>query len=126
MSNFLTLSVFRPGSREEPNETTTKMNWIPLYILGKNGFCEEVRKKLRQSDIDIMPGYAGISVGLDMYWVDDRLKKRAIKEAVGAKLIWKHRLQFLDLEEFIKSERSGAIQLTKEEAGKIEGMLSVA
>ena len=40
-----------------------------------------------------------------MYWVDEKIKLRELKEAIGSKLIWKYRLNFYTtLESFIESQ----------------------
>ena len=47
-----------------------KMDWVTVYITGKEGFKEEVAKRLHHSHIDYMPGYIGNSSGTtdhDMY-----------------------------------------------------------
>jgi hypothetical protein len=85
------------------------MQWITIYITGKDDFREEVSRKLESSDLRYMPGYNGGSgdseTFSDMYWVDERVDLREFKEAIGSKVIWKYRLQFYtSLEEFIESQ----------------------
>src|SRR4051812_3305010 len=74
------------------------MGWTTLYITGKADFREEIREKLEDSDLTFMPGYTGtFSSGEevhDLYWVDEKIKLRDFKEAIGSKLIWKYRLHF--------------------------------
>lgn len=87
------------------------MGWITIYITGKADFRDDVRKKLDDSDLNLMPGYIGGSDGTDtfsdMYWVDEKIKLRDFKEAIGSKLIWKYRLHFFtSLEEFIESQNA--------------------
>jgi hypothetical protein len=87
---------------------STTMGWTTLYITGKTDFREEVREKLDDSALKIMPGYTGSS-GLgdphDLYWIDEKVTLRSVKEAIGSKLVWKYRLQFYpSLEEFIESQ----------------------
>lgn len=99
------------------------MGWITVYITGKSDFREEVLKKLEASDVNFMPGYTGPSDDMDMdmhdlYWLDERLDLRKLKEAIGSKLIWKHRLNFFTtLEAFVESKknRSKDVELTAEE-----------
>jgi hypothetical protein len=86
------------------------MGWVTLYITGKEDFREEVGKKLEDSDLNVMPGYTGGStveggVYSDMYWIDEKLKLRDLKEAIGSKMVWKYRLNFYtSLESFIESQ----------------------
>ena len=128
VNNFLNSSVFRLTThKERDGETATTMNWIPLYITGKIGFCEEVRKKIEQADISLMPGYVGgATLDYDLYWIDDQLQLRTLKEAIGSKLIWKYRLQFKGLQDFIESQHAQDVTLTEEDLAKIEEMKSVA
>jgi hypothetical protein len=87
------------------------MQWITIYITGKDDFREEVARKLDNSDLKYMPGYNGGSgnpdLFSDMYWIDEKVKLRELKEAIGSKLVWKYRLQFYTtLEAFIESQNS--------------------
>jgi hypothetical protein len=131
VNNFLNSSIFREITHKELEEEAVKtMNWIPLYIVGTEGFCEEVRKKIVQSEVEIMPGYAGgMAEGYDLYWMDETMNIRTIKEAIGSKLVWKYRLRFMGLQDFIESQHAKAndsSSLSKEEMAKIEEMRSVA
>jgi hypothetical protein len=83
------------------------MQWVTIYITGKDDFREEVSKRLESSDLKYMPGYNGGSAETfsDMYWIDERVDLREFKEAIGSKLIWKYRLRFFtSLEAFIESQ----------------------
>lgn len=96
------------------------MGWITLYITGKADFREDVREKLENSDVRMMPGYIGggdgTSMFSDMYWVDEKVKLRDFKEAIGSKLIWKYRLQFFtSLEELIETQNAENEQETTAE-----------
>ena len=86
------------------------MSWTTVYISGKTDFREDVRKKLEHSDQRYMPGFIESSPGQathDLYWLDGRTDLRAFKEAIGGKLIWKHRLYFFTtLEAFIASQQT--------------------
>lgn len=131
VNNFLNSSIFRQITHKELEEEAVKtMNWIPLYIVGTEGFCEEVRKKIGQSEVEIMPGYAGgMAEGYDLYWMDETMNIRTIKEAIGSKLVWKYRLRFMGLQDFIEYQHAQAndsSSLSKEEMAKIEEMRSVA
>ena len=95
------------------------MGWITVYITGKVDFREEVLKKLEGSDVNFMPGYTGASSDMDthdLYWLDENVDLRKFKEAIGSKLIFKHRLNFFtSLEAFIESQNK-----KKEEASAAE------
>jgi hypothetical protein len=86
------------------------MGWVTIYITGKSDFHKEVAEKLEDSDLKLMPGYTGGSavegeLYSDLYWVDEKVKLRELKEAIGSKLIWKYRLNFYaSLESFIESQ----------------------
>lgn len=102
------------------------MGWITLYITGREGFREEVSRKLSHSDLDIMPGYTGGtgSTGAhDLYWIDEKTDLRKLKEAIGGKLIWKYRLRFYtSLESFIAAQESkkSTTEFTAEETALVE------
>ena len=89
------------------------MSWTTIYITGRSDFREEIRKKLEHSDQRYMPGFIespGDIIMHDLYWLDGRTDLRTFKEAIGGKLIWKHRLRFYKtLEAFLQSqqEKSG-------------------
>ena len=58
-----------------------------------------------------MPGYTGgadnTEMYTDLYWVDEKIKLREFKEAIGSKLVWKYRLNFFTaLEAFIESQNA--------------------
>ena len=104
------------------------MGWTTLYITGKSDFREEVREKLEDSDLNIMPGYTGTMPGElvhDLYWIDEKTDLRKVKEAIGSKLIWKFRLQFYpSLEAFIESQnnQTKTVELTAEDLALIAEM----
>jgi hypothetical protein len=86
------------------------MGWVTIYITGKSDFREEVGRKLQDSDLNLMPGYTGGPAGeteqySDLYWVDEKINLRELKEAIGSKLVFKYRLNFFsNLETFIESQ----------------------
>ncbi len=86
------------------------MSWTTIYITGKTDFREEVRKRLEHSDQRYMPGFIENSSGqdtYDLYWLDGRATLRSFKQAIGGKLIWKHRLHFYSsLESFMASQQA--------------------
>jgi hypothetical protein len=103
------------------------MGWTTLYITGKSDFRDEVREKLEESDLNLMPGYTGTFSSTDevhdLYWVDEKTPLREFKEAVGSKLVWKFRLQFYpSLEAFIESQNKSkkTEDLTPEDLALIE------
>jgi hypothetical protein len=105
------------------------MGWTTLYITGKSDFREEVREKLEDSRLAIMPGYTGEYAGEDevhdLYWADEKTDLREFKEAIGSKLIWKYRLQFYpSLESFIESrhKQNRQTDLTPEDIALIREM----
>jgi hypothetical protein len=107
------------------------MGWVTIYITGKTDFREDVGKRLEDSDLKLMPGYTGGSgdpeVFNDLYWVDEKVKLRELKEAIGSKLIWKHRLQFYTtLEAFVESQnaRRNSTEFTTEEKALLEEMVA--
>src|SRR5690242_4240782 len=103
------------------------MNWNTIYIKGRSDFREEVRRKLEHSSLRFMPGYIeSISGESDLYWIDEKITLRKFKEAIGSKLIWKHRLTFYtSLELFIESQhKSRNLEFTPEERELIELMKS--
>ncbi|HYG03086.1 MAG TPA: hypothetical protein VD927_11625 [Chryseosolibacter sp.] len=104
------------------------MGWTTLYITGKGDFREEIREKLEDSDLDVMPGYTGTysltDETHDLFWVDDEIKLRALKEAIGSKFIWKYRLQFYSsLEAFTESQnKKSSANFSEEELHLMEEM----
>jgi hypothetical protein len=87
------------------------MGWTTLYITGREDFREEIKDKLESSDLDIMPGYTGTYTPggevHELYWVDENINLRSIKEAIGSKLLWKYRLNFYpSLEAFMQIQNN--------------------
>lgn len=103
-----------------------QMEWITIYITGKEGFKEEVAKRLYHAHIAYMPGYIGSSTGAcshDMYWIDKDLDDRAFKLAIGAKTIWKYRIRvYRSLEEFVSSQNKETTSFTAHDIELIEEM----
>ena len=83
------------------------MSWTTIYITGRAKFQSHVRKRLKHSNVDFMPGYVDNTIATvtgDLYWLDDQTDLREMKEAVGSKLVWKYRLKFYSsLEDFLQS-----------------------
>ncbi|MEQ8361692.1 MAG: hypothetical protein RH948_02425 [Cyclobacteriaceae bacterium] len=103
-----------------------QMDWVTVYITGKDGFKEEVAKRLHHSHIAYMPGYIGNSSGTtdhDMYWIDKDLDERAFKLAITAKTIWKYRIRvYQSLEEFVTSQNTETNSFTIHDMELIEEM----
>jgi len=103
------------------------MNWTTIYIAGKPGFRDEIKKKLDHVDLNFMPGNIGHSSQSsadDLYWLDSDIQLREFKEAIGGKLIWKYRLRFFaGLEEFLDFQESQKkAGLTAEDLALIDEM----
>ena len=80
------------------------MEWTTVYIKGKGDFQAEVRKRLESSAIDFMPGYMESPGRSDLYWISETTSLRTVKEAIGSKVIFRHRLRFYTtLESFTES-----------------------
>jgi hypothetical protein len=107
------------------------MNWSTIYITGRPGFQQELRRKLEHADLECMPGYVDNStadVSHDLYWLDEKTDLRELKEAIGSKLVWKYRLHFYaSLEAFlVAQERGKSTDLSKDEIDLIAHMREVA
>lgn len=103
------------------------MGWVTVYITGNADFREDVNRKLEDSDLAWMPGYNGAQTNnelfSDLYWVDEIVTLRELKEAIGSKLVWKYRLRFFNtLEAFIESQNSkkNNSEFTAEERALLE------
>jgi hypothetical protein len=99
------------------------MNWKTVYIVGKEKFCDDVVRHLERSGIDFMQGYDTRQSGQDheLFWVPEDMSMRTLKEAIGAKTVFKYRLRFFDsLEQFIETINS--TEFTEEERRKVERM----
>jgi hypothetical protein len=108
------------------------MNWTTIYITGRPGFQAEVRKKLENSNLHFMRGYVDNTTATlthDLYWLNDRTELRAMKEAVGSKLIWKYRLKFCtSLETFLQLQDKAAktVELTQDDLDLMAHMRKMA
>ena len=108
------------------------MNWTTIYITGRPDFQAEVRKKLEHSNLDFMPGYVDnttATVTYDLYWLNEQTELRAMKEAVGSKLVWKYRLKFYTgLEAFLQPHDNiaKAAEFTQDDLDLIAHMRNVA
>jgi hypothetical protein len=68
------------------------MAWVNVYIGGKPGFRQAVVAKLGNS---WLPGSTGLRNELLMYWLPDAGRLKALKVAIGSKLVFKYRLEFI-------------------------------
>lgn len=79
-------------------------------MAGRTDFREEVRSKLEHSGITYLQGYVESfrkDVTHDLFWLDSVRNLRKFKEAIGSKLIWKHRIRFYtSLEVFLSSQKN--------------------
>jgi hypothetical protein len=86
------------------------MSWTTIYITGETDFREEARRRLEHSDQRFLPGYIDSSTSEethDLYWLDGRTTLASFKHAIGAKLIWKHRMRFYStLEAFLAAQQN--------------------
>ena len=99
------------------------MNWKTVYIVGRDKFCDDVLKHLERSGIDFMKGYDSQTQGQDheLFWIPESMSMRTLKEAIGAKTVFKYRLRFFEsLEQFIETINS--TEFTDEERRKVERM----
>ena len=69
------------------------MGWITVYIKGKSGFEEEVLDRLNGSDFPFMPG-TSYEKGLMLCWIPDQKTVRSFKQAIGSRIVFRHRLRF--------------------------------
>ena len=108
------------------------MSWTTIYITGRPEFQRKVRKKLKHSNLDFMPGYVDntmATVTRDLYWLNDQTELREMKEAIGSKLVWKYRLKFYaSLEAFLQSQDNTvkAAELTQDDLDLMAHMREVA
>jgi hypothetical protein len=96
------------------------MNWITIYVRGKEGFELEVLRHLQKSDISFLPGSDHVE-GIGLYWVNEATPIRDFKKAIGAKTIFKYRLDFFfELDK--NRERRSATRFTPKEAALVKKM----
>lgn len=97
------------------------MNWKTVYIVGRDKFGEEVTRHLERSGIDFMAGYERSGQDHELFWIPEDMSIRTLKEAIGAKTVFKHRLRFFEsLEQFI--ERVNSTDFTEDEKKRMERM----
>ena len=75
------------------------MNWKTIYIKGNGDFWEDINDKLSRASINTLAGNLERlpdDTLQGIYWLDEQEDLRELKLAIGAKLIWKHRLQFFE------------------------------
>jgi hypothetical protein len=98
------------------------MNWTTVYIKGKPGFHKEVLHHLEQSGFSFMPGSE--DNGLTLFWIDESSSVRDFKKAIGAKTVFKYRLQFFtSIEEFENTKTRKKISVfSSEEQAMVKKM----
>ncbi|MBA4144667.1 MAG: hypothetical protein DI538_04740 [Azospira oryzae] len=98
------------------------MNWVTIYISGKEDFREDILKSLKDSDFPFMQGYSEAN-DLALFWIDEKASVRDFKKAIGSKLVFKYRLHFFaSVEEFVESKNIKINSFTKEEQALIRKM----
>jgi hypothetical protein len=100
------------------------MSWTTIYVTGKEGFNEEVLKHLMQADFEVMPGSSGKEPKVSLYWVDESVSLRDFKKAIGAKIVFKYRLQFFSTLEEIENAQALNSKLTAREEAMIREMIN--
>lgn len=83
------------------------MEWTILYISGKSYFMKDMLARLEQSGIVCMPGTSDRD-NVSIIWVDESVKLRDFKLAIGAKLIFKYRLRFSTDPEMLEEQKTDA------------------
>ena len=110
------------------------MNWNTIYITGIDNFWDDVNKKLSQSDLVFLTGYIeqrSDSKFHGLYWLDQKIDLRLFKEAIGAKVIWKYRLNFffepeINDHEMEKDYQDTTLVFSDKEKAMIKAMRSKA
>jgi len=75
-----------------------------IYVIGKVGFKEALQSKL---DNSWLLGTPEADHNLIMFWLADPSRLRDFKIAIGSKIVFKYRLQFItDLGKYIRSENN--------------------
>lgn len=69
------------------------MNWMPVYIHGREGFEIALERHLAQSGYRHLPG-ASEEECLYLCWIEEGTPIRDLKEVIGARLVLKYRLYF--------------------------------
>jgi hypothetical protein len=99
------------------------MNWKTVYIVGREGFNDEVMRHLERSGLDFMSGYHARETkeAHELFWIPETMSTREFKEGIGAKTVFKYRLRFFDsLEQFVETLNSN--EFTDDEKRKVERM----
>lgn len=99
------------------------MNWKTIYVVGRDGFAEEVMKALNRSDVEVMSGYNSDNVTNthELFWVRENLDMAKFKRAIGAKLVLKYRLHFFtELEQFVETLNNS--EFTEDELKRMQEM----
>jgi len=77
-------------------KTSNNVCWVPIYLRGRTGFKKAVLAKLKSVWLH---GNTDGEINLLMFWLRKAGELYEFKKAIGAKLIFKYRVQFItDLE----------------------------
>jgi hypothetical protein len=98
------------------------MNWITIYITGKNGFQEEVLDILSNTKLKVMPGSTGGEKDVCLLWIDETVDLKSLKKAIGSKVIFSYRLRFYRELEEIQQENQQTEEFTVDETSRIREM----
>src|SRR5687767_2710809 len=97
------------------------MSWVTVYIRGRKGFQKEVLPKLEES---WLAGSHEANNDLLMFWIEDTLRLRSLKIAIGCKLIFKYRLHFFtDLDLHLKAEKRQLTEFSTEDTDMVSRMV---
>jgi len=97
------------------------MSWVTVYIRGRKGFQKEVLPKLEES---WLAGSHEANNDLLMFWIEDTLRLRSLKIAIGCKLIFKYRLHFFtDLDFHLKAEKRKSTEFSMVETEMVTKMV---
>lgn len=99
------------------------MNWITIYITGREDFSDEVLSQLEKSDLTFMPGTVGEERGISMLWIPEGTPLRNVKLAIGSRAVFKYRLRFfLSLEDIQQDEAAKQERFSPREQAMIREM----
>lgn len=79
------------------------MKWMALYVTGRPGFDQKVKRYLKKFDISFMTGSFS-AADTYLFWITDEFDIDSFKWRIGSRRIFKHRLRFFsDVNSFISS-----------------------
>ena len=96
------------------------MDWITLYVTGREGFKPVVLVRLKGV---ILHGSSQPDQDVLMVWAKGKRSLRSIKLVIGAETIFRYRLQFFtDLNEHLKTKARGQRALSVRESELLQKM----